>query len=144
MTDQRGYVPSEWEQCTSKHGEERKLPDRFTLCGSTYYVEQWVDLYERFLLELELRSPSLFHKLPETPPFHSAAAYTKRFVRKREDVEDGHGAPLRFSDGTLGAIYCKSTMWVKPMFWNICELLNLFDIAESEMVVYLRADRDAE
>jgi hypothetical protein len=144
VTSQRGYAPCEWEHFVSKRGEPQKMPDHFVLFGRTFAVEQWVELYDNLLRELAQRSPERFFELPDTPPFHSSATRTKRFTRVRQEVEDGHGEPFEFRNGALGPIYCKSSMWVKNMFENVCELLNLFGIPESEMVVYLREDSRAE
>lgn len=55
MISQRGYYPSEWEHFETPHGSPLKRPDRFTFLGKTYYVEQWVELYDRFLRDLEQR-----------------------------------------------------------------------------------------
>jgi hypothetical protein len=96
VTSQRGYPPCELEHFVSKRGEPQKKPDRFVLLGRTFDAEQWVDLYDKFLRELEQRSPERFYKLPDTPPFHNSAAYTKRFTRARQEVEDGHGEPFEF------------------------------------------------
>jgi hypothetical protein len=35
-------------------------------------------------------------------------------------------------------------MWVKHIFENVCELLQLFGIPENEMAVYLQEDGSAE
>ncbi len=146
MTSQRGYSPSEWEHFRHQKDEAKKKPDRFILPGKTFYVEDWVELYDRFLRELEQRCPCLFHQLPETDYFNRSlrTPRTRRFTRIRADIEDksnsNHGPLLELPGGDEGFIYCKGSMDVKPMFSNILKLLKMFCIPESEMVIYLRED----
>jgi hypothetical protein len=94
VSSQRGYSPYEVEHFVSKMDEPRKKPDRFVLLGRTFAVEKWVNLYDKFLRELAQRSPERFYKLPDTPPFHSGAARTKRFTRVQQKVEYGMASPL--------------------------------------------------
>ena len=113
-----------------------KVPYGFALRGQTYQVESWKQLYELFLEQLAAHDAERFQTVPDTFPLNTDVEYQK-FTRS---AADHPRTPLKLPYG----IYCKGSMAAEAMFSNIRRLLAHFDIPESEMVVYLRGERQEQ
>jgi hypothetical protein len=123
----KAHSPSEWFTSTHIVG--------FTLFGQPFIVSKWYRFYATLLQQFAARYPERFQALPDSFPYNADQHYTS-FSR----APDGYRIPLELPYG----VYTNVAMAVKGMIVNVRRLLEYFNVPESELVIYLREDRDAE
>lgn len=109
-------------------------PYGFTLNGSTFKgIKNWKVLYINVLYELRRINPSLFLKLP----------YEKRLITKRGNFifsKDRH--KLRIYEEIKDCFFVETNLSANNIRNIIIDLLDYFDIEQSEMKIYLIPNRD--
>ncbi|HEX9035360.1 MAG TPA: hypothetical protein VF808_00045 [Ktedonobacterales bacterium] len=126
-----------------QHMQPHSLTEDFTstrpfglvLIGRAYAdARTWRRVYQFVCQLLAKRDPDRYNRLPDVSPFRDNL--TSRFERGPQ----GFHVPLPLALD----LYCEANVSAKGITGNIRRLLAYFSIPESEMVVYLREDRDAE
>lgn len=112
-----------------------KRPIAFILKGMVVKpVTTWKRLYEQFLLLLADMDRTRFDALPVNPDYESTHG-NKAFSRNLEE--------FRAALVLQGGVYAESNLSANHICNRMKQLLKTFGIQDSEMVIYLRQDRDA-
>lgn len=112
-----------------------KRPHGFILRGTAITgFRTWKRLYTRFCETLHRLDPQTFRDLPENEDFISshgnhAFSQSKEFFR----------APVR-----VGGLYTEAGLSAKSFRDSMLKLISTFGISESEIVIFLREDRNAD
>lgn len=112
-----------------------KRPYGFKLCGEAFVdLVCWRRVLELVCQVLARRDRARFDALPDNPEFHSNRG-NSRFTRDPARLR----APTRITD----TVHVECHMSANHVRDFIRELLRAFSIAEAELSIYLRQDRDA-
>jgi hypothetical protein len=110
-------------------------PVGFKLAGQAHAdTDAWTQLHHAVLGQLASMDPERFQRLPEDEEISRNKG--SKFTRSAQDFRK----PLALPQG----LYCEGHLSAQTIRDNIRDLLAYFAISESQMVVYLSKDRDAE
>lgn len=113
-----------------------KRPYGFVLQGQAYKdIATWQRVYKLTCFQLARTHPNLFAALDTHPDFISRRG-NKDFSRNPEELR----MPLELSHG----MYAEANLSANNIRDRVKKLLQAFGIGQSECVIYLREDRDAE
>jgi hypothetical protein len=111
-----------------------KRPFGFILQGRAFKsLVTWRRVYELVCEHLRGKDPARFAALPENPQF-STSHHNRFFARSPSQV--------RSASEVGEGIYAEVNLSANQIRDVICRLLAAFGVPESEMIIYLRQDRD--